>query len=95
MKAVTANRLEDGVVVYLSNDNDWTSDLTKAARFENDDAKAALAGAEARAGEHAGAYLIEVSDAGAPSGRETLRETIRKDGPTVRLDLGYQAEASS
>ncbi len=93
MKAITANRLEDGVVVYLGADDGWTSDLAKAARFEDEDAKAALAGAEARAGEIAGAYLIEVSDAGAPAGRETLRETIRKDGPTVRLDLGYQAEA--
>lgn len=95
MKAVTANRLDDGAVVYLADDDGWTSDLAKAARFEDDDAKAVLAAAEQRAGEIAGAYLIEVSEKGAPSGREALRETIRKDGPTVRLDLGYQAEASS
>ena len=93
MKAITANRLGDGAVVYLTEDQSWTSDLAKAARFDNDAAKAALENAEARATEIAGAYLFEVSDAGAPAGREALRETIRKDGPTVRLDLGYQAGA--
>ena len=93
MKAVTANRLDDGAVVYLAGDGAWTSDLSAAARFEDDGAKSALEEAQARVKEIADAYLIEVDDKGAPAGRETLRETIRKSGPTVRLDLGYQAEA--
>ena len=33
---------------------------------------------------------FEATDA--PAGRAKLRETIRKSGPTVRADLGYQAE---
>ncbi|MFC2951683.1 DUF2849 domain-containing protein [Marinicaulis aureus] len=93
MKAVTGNRLDDGAVVYLADDDRWTADLTAAARFDDDDAKDVLAAAQARVKEIADAYLIDVSDAGAPTGRETLRETIRRSGPTVRLDLGYQAEA--
>lgn len=93
MKAVTGNRLDDGAVVYLSDDDRWTSDLAAAARFEDADAKDVLAAAQTRVKEITDAYLIEVDDAGAPAGRETLRETIRKSGPTVRLDLGYQAEA--
>ncbi len=93
MKAVTGNRLDDGAVVYLSDDDRWTSDLAASARFEDADAKDVLAAAQTRVKEITDAYLIEVDDAGAPAGRETLRETIRKSGPTVRLDLGYQAEA--
>lgn len=93
MKAVTANRLKDGAVVYLAGDESWTSDLSAAARFADADAAAALEAAQARVKEIADAYLIDVDDKGAPAGRETLRETIRKSGPTVRLDLGYQAEA--
>lgn len=93
MKAVTGNRLDDGVVVYLADDDRWTSDLASAARFEDGDAKDVLAAAQKRVKEIADAYLIEVDDSGAPAGRETLRETIRKSGPTVRLDLGYQAKA--
>lgn len=93
MKAVTGNRLDDGAVVYLGDDDRWTADLTAAARFDDDDAKDVLAAAQARVKEIADAYLIDVSDAGAPTGRETLRETIRKSGPTVRVDLGYQAGA--
>ncbi|WP_375201366.1 DUF2849 domain-containing protein [Hyphococcus sp.] len=93
MKAVTGNRLDDGAVVYLSDDDRWTSDLAAAARFADEDAKPVLAAAQTRVKEITDAYLIEVDDAGAPAGRESLRETIRKSGPTVRLDLGYQAEA--
>ncbi len=93
MKAVTGNRLGDGAVVYLGDDDRWTTDLAAAARFEGDDAKSVLAAAQARVKEITDAYLIEVDGAGAPAGREALRETIRKSGPTVRLDLGYQAGA--
>lgn len=93
MKAVTANRLDDGAVVYLSADGSWTADVAAAARFADADAAAALEAAQARATEIADAYLFEVDESGALAGRETLRETIRKSGPTVRRDLGYQAGA--
>lgn len=93
MKAVTGNRLGDGAVVYLADDDRWITDLSGAARFEDDDAKDVLAAAQKRVKEITDAYLIEVDGAGAPAGRERLREAIRKSGPTVRLDLGYQAEA--
>ncbi len=93
MKAVTANRLDDGAVVYLGDDDSWTPTLAAAARFENDEAKSVLAAALSRVKEISDAYLIDVDENGAPAGRETLRETIRKSGPTVRTDLGYQASA--
>ncbi len=93
MKAVTGNRLADGAVVYLNDNDQWTVRIAHAARFDDDDASAALKATQLRKAEIADAYLIEVSEEGAPAGREALRETIRKSGPTVRLDLGYQAGA--
>ncbi|MEZ5893209.1 MAG: DUF2849 domain-containing protein [Parvularculaceae bacterium] len=93
MKAVTGNRLDDGAVVYLGDDDRWTKHLCAAARFADDDAKSVLAAAQKRVKEVADAYLVDIDAVGALTGRETLRETIRKSGPTVRTDLGYQAEA--
>ena len=93
MKAITANRLGDGAVVYLDDNGQWTAQLAKAARYEGEAAEAALADVKLRATEIADVYLIDVSEDGAPAGRAALRETIRTAGPTVREDLGYQAGA--
>lgn len=93
MKAVTANRLDDGAVVFLADDDGWSAELCRAARFSDEDAKAVLAAAKTRTGEIADAYLVSISEDGTLIGRETLREMIRKSGPTVRADLGYQAGA--
>ncbi len=95
MKAVTANRLEDGAVVYLGDDDQWTPHLCVAAHFDDADAEDVLAAARGRTEEITDAYLVAVDDEGALVGRETLRETIRKSGPTVRADLGYQAEGAA
>ena len=92
MKAITANRLEDGAVVYLDREGQWTARLEEAARYDGDAGEAALAEAQVRVAEIADIYLIDLGGDGAPAGRATLRETIRRAGPTVRLDLGYQAE---
>ena len=44
---VTANRLNDGIVVYLAPDGAWTEDIAEAARAEtDDDIKALEAAAE-------------------------------------------------
>lgn len=93
MKAVTGNRLTDGVVVYLAPDGAWTERLEKARLFEDGEAEAALAEAQSRVTEIASAYLIEAEEGGRPAGRAVVRETIRNSGPTVRPDLGKQAEA--
>ena len=93
MKVVTANRLDDGAVVYLRADDQWTHLLPEAARFADEDADAALVAARARVTAIVDAWLIEIDEEGAPAGRERYKETIRKLGPTVRTDLGYQAEA--
>jgi hypothetical protein len=97
-KILTANRLDDGLVVYLG-EGGWTADIEVARRAHDDDTAAALdyQGRQAASrNEVADPYLIDLDDDddddddhGAPV---RLRETIRANGPTVRLDLGYQAD---
>lgn len=91
MKAVTANLLADGIVVYLAANGAWAQSLAEAELFEVADAEAALQSARTRVTEIAAAYLIEAEAGGRAAGREAIRETIRNSGPTVRRDLGKQA----
>ncbi len=93
MKAITANRLDDGAVVYVGANGALVERFEYAALFDDAAADVALAGLLARNTIVAAAYLIDAEQSG-PVGREALRETIRKNGPTVRPDLGKQAEAS-
>jgi hypothetical protein len=89
-KILTANRLEDGLVIYLGVD-EWSADLDTARKAYDDDQAAALdyLGKQAALrNEVADPYLIDLDD----NGPVRWRETIRSNGPTVRTDLGYQAE---
>lgn len=105
--AVTANRLGDGAVVYFTGetgeppaaaaDTAWSERLADVAVARSKEEGAALlAQAEPSvAARHIiGPYLFEVAEtpAGAPA-PVNVRETIRMRGPSVRLDLGYQAQA--
>ncbi|MEQ8404506.1 MAG: DUF2849 domain-containing protein [Oceanicaulis sp.] len=85
MKAVTANRLTDGKVVYRTPDGVWSPDPAQAARLADADAQAALNAAQDDSLTIVGAYLIEVGEAEAftPAGRKHVRETIRLSGPTT------------
>lgn len=88
-RILTANRLRDGLVVYLA-ENGWTDDPAAAAVAPDDAAADTLAarGREAvERNEVADAYLIDV----AYRTPQRWREIIRSRGPTVRGDLGYQA----
>ena len=87
MKAVTANRLTDGAVVYLDGAKAWTESLTEAALFEDEAADAVLTDAEVRETEIVGAYLIDAEPGGVASGQKHLRESIRAAGPTVNLEF--------
>ncbi len=93
-KIVTANRLDDGLVVYL-NGAGW-SERIEDARIAGDDAAAdgLLAEAEGPGQEIrvVGPYLIEIALEGAEPRPVSYREAIRAKGPTVRLDLGKQAD---
>jgi hypothetical protein len=87
-KIATANRLDDGRVVYLDRRGRWLDTMAQA-RIADDEAAAADLDAKARLGEVAnlviGAYLIEVE--GQPLRPARLRERIRAEGPTVQVEL--------
>jgi len=91
--AVTANRLADGVVVWLTATDGWSERVELAAAFDAAGAPGALEVAR----EHerrrvvVEPYTTEVVlNEGVPEPKR-LREKIRAAGPTVRLDLGNQS----
>lgn len=87
MKLLTANRLNDGAVVWLTASGDWSASLSAAARLDAEEAAAALETAQAQPRLLVGPYLIEIDAAGEVERRERLRETIRGGGPTVGHSL--------
>jgi len=82
MKAITANRLTDGRVIYRTAQGQWSTRFEDAAPLTDDEAEAVLATAETESAIAVGPYLIELGD-GAPGGQKWRRETIRIDGPTT------------
>lgn len=92
MIAITANRLSDGAVVYVGDEESLVERFDHARLFDRQEAETILERLLDRNTAIASAYLIDAEKAG-PTGREALRETIRMNGPTVRRDLGKQAEA--
>ena len=91
---LTANRLDDGAVVYLTRAGGW-SEWLEDGEVADSEARALelLTLGAARVGAHqvVDPYLIAVRRDG--YGVEPLgqREIIRAKGPSVRLDLGKQA----
>ena len=96
--AVTANRLLDGEVVYFTAEGCWSEDFTAAAIAHGKDSADALleqAMPSVAAREVIGPYLFEVREESSGAHPVSVREVIRMKGPSVRLDLGKQAEASA
>ena len=94
-KIVTANRLVDGIVVYLAADGSWSERLEDAVVARDADFAEELLAIAAQAEADrltVGAYLfdvIQIEDGLLPV---SAREVIRSLGPSVRGDLGKQAE---
>lgn len=95
---ITANRLSDGVVVFFDPHNRWVERLA-AGGVWTDAGSAAEALALARQDEARDivveAYLIDVVDKNGAVAAKHLREVIRAAGPTIRRDLGKQAETAA
>ncbi len=92
---VTANRLADGVVVFQTAEAGWSEDFNRAAVLPNAEAtKAALARAADDMTRNlvVDAYPFPVEARNGHVVPKALREAIRAAGPTVRRDLGKQAE---
>jgi len=92
---ITANRLADGLVVFLDADGRWSEDFHRGAVLSDAAAKAdavARAQASAAANEVVEPYPIELELRAGHLAPKALREWIRASGPTVRGDLGKQAQ---
>ncbi|RAN36371.1 DUF2849 domain-containing protein [Hyphomonas pacifica] len=82
-KAVTAWETATGQTVWMAADGSWTKEAGQIAAFTGDEAEARLADALKQEGVVTDPYFMEVTGSGGITGRETLRETIRANGPTV------------
>ncbi len=86
LKVLTANRLREGDVVYLSRAGRWTAELAEAATAEEAEQEAALLTlAEAAVAEHrvVGPYLMTVALEDGRLRPLSQRERIRAAGPSV------------
>ena len=95
---LTANRLGDGIVVFLDFEGVWSERIEAAAVARSPDEARAL---EARGHHDAGRnmvvepYLIEVRESGGGFVPVRTRERVRIAGPSVLGDVpGYAAPAS-
>ena len=102
-QVVIASRLGDGLVVFLAEPPadgppDWVERLESAALAPDDTrANELLELAERDAGERhlvVDPYLIDVAEQDGALRPTKYREAIRVLGPTIRPDLGRQAESS-
>jgi hypothetical protein len=89
---VTANRLTDGMVVYLTKGGDWATQFTAGAIFaDQTDVDTAMAEADRAASQQkiVGPYLIDVLVEGDIAQPTSTRERIRADRkPTITADAG-------
>jgi Protein of unknown function (DUF2849) len=97
-QVMTANRLADGDAVFLTRAGIWSDRIDDAALVQEPQATAAL---EARAAEAVlanhitGQYLIDAERIDGKIRANLTRERIRTLGPSVRKDLGKQAEGTA
>lgn len=83
---VTANRLGDGAVVYLTEDGGWTVEIAQASVVSTEpEARRLLAIGIADDVGAVGAYVAPVKLAAGAVLPGNLREHIRVSGPTILL----------
>lgn len=96
LQAITANRLRDGQVVYLREDDSWSEHIQDSIVADTDELATTLLELGSRAVEQhiiVDPYLFAVSVENGAIRPLSRREEIRAAGPSVRTDLGYQAAA--
>ncbi len=94
-KILTANRVDDGLVVFLNGRGEWAEALSEAWLGEHDSTIAEFEDIASAAGagtEVTDVYLFDAERDGDEFVPAHIRERIRALGPTVRMDLGKQAE---
>jgi hypothetical protein len=96
-QVLTANRLRDGAVVFYSRAGGWSESIDEAVLALEPQAAKTL---EARGKEDeavtlvTGVYLFDATRENGHVKAHHIRERIRTLGPTVREDLGKQAEGT-
>jgi hypothetical protein len=83
---ISANRLNDGIVVYLGKTGEWQERLAAAQIFSDEAAtKAALELAKAAVKENLilDPFAVEVIGDGTDLKAKSLRDSIRAKGPTI------------
>ena len=94
-KALTANRLDDGEVVFL-HAGQWVERFAEADLFDDDDAAlAAEAHAKTLTTLLVEPYLIDISPVEGGVAPVSYRERLRALGPTNKPDHGKQAEGGA
>ena len=95
MKALIANRLTDGEVVFWK-DGAWVERFAQAELFD-DEAKALAAEAQGQAQSTVvvDVYLIDLVEAGGIWAPLSYRERLKALGPTNHLDHGKQVEGGA
>lgn len=86
LQVLTANRLGDGRVVFLTPEGDWSPALNDALTVTDEDAAAelsAVGGIAERDCAVTGPYLIDVTESDAGIRALAIREAIRANGPTI------------
>ncbi len=90
-KAVTAWNTQTGRTVYLTSERRWSEDVLDAAVLTAPQDEEELAFAKGDEQTVTDPYFMQVKAEGGVDGRETLRETIRAQGPTNHPMFGKQA----
>ena len=92
VQVVTANRLRDGAVVWLTADRRWSEEFTASLPLRSEaEAEAALEGtkADVKARLVVGPYLAEVEETPDGLAPNSARERIRASRlPTITPDVG-------
>ena len=98
VKIVSANRLSDGIVVYVGRGGAWVDRIGAAAWLETaEDVEAALVAARADEASNliVDAFVVEALADGEALRATTLRDRIRADGPTIAYGAAAQAPAGA
>lgn len=85
-KVITANRLDDGLVIFIADGPVWVTDIAAAKVFEDGpelDAALAFGAEEVKARQILDPYAIDVRIENGEPVPERLRELIRARGPSV------------
>jgi len=97
LQIVTANRLRDGRVVYLTPGEGWSKDVNAARVAEDKDQAARLMTAAERAVAYRAVvapYLIEVTCEGGTVRPVRFRERIRAAGPSI-VETGHPGQEAA